>query len=333
MTAIHFEAPYWLVLAVLPALLIPRRRRPGRRTRPSIVDPALEAWSIRAIVTGGPRRLFWPIAWVSLVAALADPYGGPPDGQGVHRVIDLATVVDISPSMSARDIDPDRLGRAVREWRAIVERLPPARTSLVAFSAEAYPLLPLTTDLDVVGDYLAALAPTMTRRLGSNLAQALETAARSLEDSPPGSRAILVLSDGEIHAPESCERIARRLGEKGLPVFVLGLGSGAGVPIDDGTGRLRRDPATGRVHLTRLDASTLRAIARHAGGIYRTATGDDRDSEALAAGLSRLSPHPLERNDVARRRRFAPWAIGLAIACLAAILWWPMLRARPGDGL
>ncbi len=326
-------APYWLVLAALPFVMDRWRRRPSMRGRP-VVEPGLEGWSIRRPDPVRSRSA-WLIAWFALVTALADPVVGPSGDRAPARVVDLATVIDISPSMAAGDLAPSRLAQAAREWRALAQRLPPARTSLTAYSAESYPLLPLTTDLGIVADYLDELSPTMTRRTGSNLVQALETAAGSLAGSPAGGRALLVLSDGEVHAAGACEAIARRFRREGLPIFVLGIGTGRPVPIDDGTGRLLRDPETGRVHLTRLNATTLERIARLSGGAYVTATADAGDTRALVRSLSGLEAHPLDGATAATGTRLAPWAIALAIACLVMTLWSPVRAApyKPHDGL
>ena len=318
MSPLALLSPVWLGL--LPVPWLARAVWRHRPREPRLVSPGLETWALRSVEGDRLSALAWPLAWGALVLALGRPVFWPP-GTTPRDYRDIATIVDISPSMAARDVLPDRLSRAAREWRRLIPGLPPTRASLTAFSAEAYRLLPLSKDLDIVADYIEGLSPAMTRRRGSNLAQALEVAASGLRDSPRNGRAILLFSDGEVRSPRACERIARRFAEEGLPILILGIGQAAGAAIDEGAGRLLRDPATGRVHVSRLDARLLKRLARLSGGVYigshEGADGRQRLVEAIeglaARPLPGLSPRPID---------LAPVCLVLAAMCLA----WPIFR-------
>ncbi len=289
-----WSQPWWLLLLPLPWWLYRHARRRAQRELRALAAPVLwpllvhsAAGRVQARISAG----LFAAAWVLALVAASGPQlssGSDPAQAAPGLAVDVALVVDVSPSMAARDLPPSRLQRAKFELRDFITDARGLRLSLVAFSAQAYRLLPLTGDLDTVAYFVDALDSGLTRRHGSNLTMALELAARTLERSPPDSRAILVLSDGEAMDPAAVRAAGERLGRRGIPVLALGIGTRAGAPVRDPLGRfLSREK--GPV-ISRLDADLLEALARASGGRYVSLADDDRDWDAVWEALAALRP-------------------------------------------
>lgn len=334
---VALRAPWWLLLLPLPWLtrggpgrgalryIAPRARgrkpahagdtAPGpRRRAAAFADPHLLRWLLIGPAPGAGPRLV-RLAWLLIVIAASGPYL-PQASDGVRRFgLDVAVVLDISPSMAADDIEPTRLKRAVLELRDLVRRLGDDRAALIVYSAYAYRILPLTHDLELLNHYAGALGPELTRRHGSNLAQALEYAAQALGEDRTRGRAVVILSDGETGEHAGALAAADRLKERGIPVFALGIGSEAGTPVPGANGFLRT--ADGIV-VSRLDRALLAELARRSGGDYADARVDDRDWERFAAGLDSLRRSTVPPAEARTGYPLHPWLLSAGFALL---LW------------
>ncbi len=271
-----------------------------RRIRPwtAFAEARLLPWLIPRLIPrripgaahDGSRRLI-VTAWLLIAVAVSGPYLTAGGEKPARPALDIALVMDISPSMTANDLAPDRLQRARLEAYDLLHRLGGNRVALIAYSGYAYRVLPLTHDLPLVRGHIEALDPTLTRHHGSNLVQALEFAAQALTASADGGRAIILLSDGESTDGAEVMATAERFTARGIPVFALGVGTTAGAPVSAGSGHIRRPD--GSPVVSRLDRALLTAIAARSGGRYADVRSDDADSAHLLAGIARLTPqHP-----------------------------------------
>lgn len=220
-----------------------------------------------------------------LVAALAEPRGG----KQLHEVetsgIDLVLVVDLSRSMEAQDVSPDRLERARREILDLLDRTTGDRLGLVIFAAGAYPRMPLTLDHKALRLLAAELDTRTFEAQGSALHLALDEAVKLLENQPgDAGRAILVLTDGEIHDPGAALASAERAAAAGVAVYGLVIGS-APSPIPEPDGTFLLDPTSGAKVMTAPSTDVLTDIARLTGGAVATSVAGDEDIAQLDAEL------------------------------------------------
>jgi len=313
---VALHAPAWLLLLPLPWLLFRRRgaASAGAGQPPGFADRHLLKWLvIGATDTRGARAAH--LAWLLVVIAASGPYLPQVDDTARRAGADIAVVIDISPSMGANDVEPTRLKRAVLELRDLVRRLENDRVALVAYSAYAYRVLPLTHDLGLLAYYADALSPDLTRRHGSNLAQALEYAGQALGDDRARGRAVVVLSDGETEDRAGALAAAERLTRRGIPVFALGIGSPAGAPVPDAGGFLRT--ADG-IAISRPDRALLAELARRSGGEYAVARPDDGDWNRLAGGLDGLRRGMTTTGPGGAGYPVYPWLLAAAFVLL---LW------------
>ncbi len=321
---LYFSQGLWLLALPMPWLLWRLLRRHNRQRLGAFISPRLWRWVIREGSHGNTRysRAF-VAAWLLSITALSGPYyKGEAPGQASIRGADIAIIVDISPSMNVRDVTPDRLQRARFELHDFLARLRGDRVALLAYSANAYRLLPLTSDYSTVRHFIDALDTHLTRQHGSNLTQALEMAGQLLAHSRENSRAIVLLSDGESHDRGSVLQAGARLASQGIPVYALGVGTAAGGPVYDARGQfLRHEGATVISH---LDGSLLAGLAQRSGGVYTTMRSDDSDWETLFSGmqdLARDAPYP-EKN----RRGDLPLFPWMLAGGLLLFLWWGAQR-------
>jgi Ca-activated chloride channel homolog len=234
--------------------------------RPDMLRLALQAVGLAA----------GAIATAAFSAAMmrSDAPGGGGGGGGV----DVAIVIDVSMSMRAGDVAPDRLTEARRQLIDLLRAAPPDRAAVIAFAGDARVICPLTSDLDAVREAIATATPTAAAAGGSDIATALERAGEVLgqsgESGESGATAnghgrILLVSDGE-RGPGD-ERppapIAQALAARGVALTVIGVGTARGAPIPLREGRPGQTVSdeNHQPRLSRLDRDRLASLAEAAG--------------------------------------------------------------------
>ena len=225
------------------------------------------------------------LAAVALLAlALARPQFGTRVETLRRQGQDVMVALDVSRSMYAEDVAPNRLERAKIEIGRIIQRLDGDRIGLVAFAGDAFVQSPLTADYGAAMMFLTAMDPTLMSTQGTDLAKAVAVAVEALEETPPENRIVVIVTDGEDHEGGLAEAIAAATDAQ-VTIHTVGVGSPEGVPLPDvegieTSGRFRRDDQ-GNVITTRLNETALQDIALQTDGEYhRIGQG--------AGGLGRL---------------------------------------------
>ncbi len=243
---------------------------------------------LRSTVSVTARR--WKAGLVLVaVALLALALARPQFGTRVETVRrqgqDVVVALDVSRSMYAEDVAPNRLERAKIEVGRIIQRLDGDRIGLVAFAGDAFVQSPLTADYGAAMMFLNAMDPELMSAQGTDLARAIAVAIEALDETPPENRIIVVVTDGEDHEGGLAEALSTAAAA-GVTIHTVGVGSEEGVPLPEvggsgAGGRFRRDDQ-GNVITTRLNETALQDIALHTGGEYhRVGQG--------AGGLGRLA--------------------------------------------
>lgn len=285
----RFGAGTWLwalVLVPLLALLYWYASRRGRALLDRFGDHHLVR-RLRSSVNAAAVR--WKGALVlGAVALLGFALARPQFGTRVETLRrqgqDVMVALDVSRSMYAEDVAPNRLERARIEIGRIVQRLDGDRIGLVAFAGDAFVQSPLTADYGAAMMFLAAMDPTLMSTQGTDLARAVAVAVEALDETPAENRIVVIVTDGEDHEGGLAEAIAAAT-EAQVTIHTVGVGSVEGVPLPDpegveARGRFRRDDQ-GNVITTRLNETALQDLALQTGGEYhRIGLG--------AGGLERL---------------------------------------------
>ncbi|MBI3432739.1 MAG: VWA domain-containing protein [Hydrogenophilales bacterium] len=321
---LHWREPLWLGLAAVPLLFGGWRRR--RRARLlHYADAELLPWAVaRSEVekAGRLRALAQALAWILLALAAAGPRLPLElhDGQPMPRhLLTMMVVLDVSASMRATDIAPDRLTRARIELLDWLPKLQGERVGLIVFAGEAGVLLPPTDDMALLRRAIDQADPRLIDAQGTNLAGALDLARAQLAAAPGQAKAILLVTDAEAGSFDAAaQAAASALRKTHVPVFVLGMGSEAGapVPLSDG-GFAERD---GVQVLSRMDASPYRELAQTTGGRFAVVSDGDADWSALHdRGIARLPGDAVAPEHATAWRELYAWCLAPALVLLMAV--------------
>lgn len=265
----HFLHPAWL-LALPPLLLLTiwlARSTRADTNWSRIVDAQL--LRLLRVEEGRHGKTPWLLLgaiWTLAVLALASPAWNRTQLPAFRAPAAWVVVMDLSPSMAAADVSPNRVTRARYAAIDLLTAARDARVGLVAFAGEPHTVAPLTTDISTVRLLLQPLAPSLMPETGDRLGPALEEAQRLLEAGSSKHGQIIVFSDGSCDPVEAL-RVAQQLRQTGTTVNVVGVGSAGGAPEPDSKGDFVRD-AAGQVHLSRLQTEELRRVAAAGGGEY-----------------------------------------------------------------
>lgn len=315
-----------LVLVPLVALIVGLGWR--WRARALAALAAVEAQE-GLIPAGVGRARGWQAALaVAVAAALAVAAAGPRVGfdwqQRRMEGVSIVVVLDVSRSMDAADVAPSRMERARRELVDLAGVMTGDAVGLVLFAQGAWVRIPLTVDYDTFVWAVKDSATDTIRAQGTALSGALDAAVGMLGRAPASGRAILVVSDGEVHEPaEAVDAALARAREAGVRVYALGVGDSAGAPVPLPDGGFKKDDA-GQVVLSRLDEERLRALAAATGGAYvRSVVSDDDVRELYLTemrGKLEAAERGTRREQVWRERFQLPLAAALAGLVLSAAL-------------
>lgn len=256
----------WIIPLLLAAVLSSFR---ARERRLSLFVSSMMQKKLRP--ASGSRRRIWQAALLSAgvllcMVALARPQWGRTEQRVFKKGRDIVIALDVSRSMLANDVHPNRLERAKIDIMDLISELSGDRTALIAFRRKAVPLCPLTTDysflrhiLDMTGIHSAPVGET---DIGDAIAKAVEM----LSEDDSSHKAVLLISDGEDLTGRAIDE-AEKAAAKGIPVFTVGFGRSAGSAIPDPETGIKLQ-YKGQEVVSKLDNDTLYRIARASGGAY-----------------------------------------------------------------
>jgi Ca-activated chloride channel family protein len=230
--------------------------------------------------------------------------------------IDIVIALDVSKSMMARDMLPNRLGKAKQEIRGVIERLKGDRIGLVVFAGEAFIQCPLTLDYSAAGFLLASVDNSSISVQGTSLTAALEMSTRAFAQQEKKHKVLLLLTDGEDHEGGAIEK-AEEARQQGIKIYTVGIGNPEGepIPILDRNGKqmgFKKDES-GEVVVSRLDEVTLQKISLATGGKYFHATAGEIELDRIFDEVNSMEKKELEGALVTRYDDRFQWPLLLAI--------------------
>jgi Ca-activated chloride channel family protein len=261
------------------------------------------------------------VAVTFLILALARPQFGTRVETVTSEGQDVMVVLDVSRSMLAEDVSPNRLERARLEIMRIVQRLNGDRIGLVAFAGNAFVQSPLTVDYGAAALFLNAMDTDLIPIQGTNLGEALTVALDAFEEGTRDHRVLIVVTDGEDHEGE-IEGALERARDEGVQIHTVGIGSLDGTPIPEFTasgersGFVRDDE--GAVVTTRLDESTLERVSEVTGGRYFPALGPGANLDPLVEEVAGGEGRELEAREITLFDEQFQIFLGFALVLLLA---------------
>jgi Ca-activated chloride channel family protein len=235
--------------------------------------------------------------------------------------IDMVVALDVSNSMLARDMQPNRLGKAKQEIRGIIQRLKGDRIGLVVFAGQAFVQCPLTLDYSAAVFLLDAVDVNSVSVQGTSLSTAVEIAAKAFDQREKQHKVLLLLTDGEDHEGGALEA-AEAARKEGVKIYTVGIGNPAGepIPILDRSGNqvgFKKDE-NGEVIVSKLDDVTLQKMSLATGGKYYHASAGELELDRIFEEISGMEKKELEGTLVTRYDDRYQWPLLLAIILLAA---------------
>ncbi len=324
---LHFLHPAWLLALPLLALIFVSSARRGRGSDGAwarLVDAhLLPLLRLSGAGRGRSPWLIMAIAWTLAVLALASPTWRRVTLPGYRAPGAWVMLLDLSPSMGAADVMPDRATRARFAIADLLGAAEDARVALVAFAGEPYTVTPLTTDVATIRTLLQPLSPQLMPEAGHELSPALLEAARLLRAANAGRGQVIVLTDG-FDDDDQALATATDLERHGITIHVVGIGTASGAPERDAAGGFIRDER-GNIVITRMQSDLLQRLASAGGGRFVTLSR----LPTLIATLHAAPSPELDPGASSPESRVASWR-NEGIWLMPPLLLFAALMARKG---
>lgn len=235
-------------------------------------------------------------AFILLVIGLANPQVGTRMEEVKQEGVDIFIALDVSKSMLAEDVKPNRLEKAKYEIRNLVSRLAGDRIGMIVFSGEAYTQFPLTIDYSAANLLLDIVDVESVPNPGTAIGTAITQALKSFNVEDPSTKVLVIITDGENNSGDAIEQ-AKEASGKGVLIYTIGMGSptGAPIPIYNAAGQqvdFKRD-RSGNIVLTKLDEISLQEIASIGKGRYYRATNTQDELDAIYKEINALQKREL----------------------------------------
>jgi Ca-activated chloride channel family protein len=264
------------------------------------------------------------ISILFLLLALLKPQWNKKEEVVAQEGRDLFVALDISRSMLAEDVQPDRLTYAKQKIKDLVQRLDAERVGLILFSGSAFVQCPLTTDRSAFNLYLDQVDVETISSGSTALDQALREALRAFNRIPERKNKLMVIfTDGEDFS-SNLSSLKQEAQKENLRIFTIGVGTpeGAPIPLYDTSGKRigHQQDEKGSIVITRLNEGILRTLAHDAGGIYLRITNDDSDMKTLVQNVHTFEKEKLGDKTISQLEEQYPYF--LMVSFISLILEW-----------
>lgn len=287
----RFENPIYLwLLLIIPILIIMKimmwyvqRKKLSRIGNPTLLKELMPDISrFRPWV----KFLLLITALSSLILALARPQFGSKISHEKRNGIEAIIALDISNSMLAQDVQPSRLDKSKLMIENLINSFINDKIGLVVFAGEAYVQLPITSDYVSAKMFLSDITPNLISAQGTDIARAIRVSLSSFTQQKGVGKAIILITDGEDNEGGALESV-KEAKEKGVNVFILGVGDSKGAPIPLGNGEYLKDNH-GQTVMTALNENMCKEIAQAGSGTYIHIDNTSLAQEQLNNELSKL---------------------------------------------
>ena len=235
------------------------------------------------------KFIIWTTAWMLIVIGMADPQTGSKLEKIKRKGVDMIFALDVSNSMLAQDITPNRLERAKQAIIHLLGKLENDRVGLIVFAGKSYIQMPMTTDYSATRLFLSEISPGMVPVQGTAIGEAIETSASAFGNTKQ-SKAIIVITDGENFEDNAVEA-AKAVADKGIRVYTIGIGlpEGAPIPVYSGTTQIGyKKDASGMTVITRINEPMLEEIAKAGKGMFVRANNSQSGVQEVFDQINKL---------------------------------------------
>ncbi len=258
------------------------------------------------------------IAFLFVLIGLINPQIGTKLEEVKRKGADIMICLDVSNSMNAEDLQPNRLERSKQALLKLLEKLKGDRIGIIVFGGQAYVQLPITTDYAAAKLFLGSINTGMIQTQGTAIGNAIELAMESFGKDEGKNKAIVVITDGENHEDDA-KSVAELALEKGITVHTIGIGSEQGSPIPIFKNNIRegyRKDKEGNTIITKLNEPMLQEIAAAGNGIYVRATNADVGLRNILDAIDSLEKKEFESKMYSDYEDQFQWFIAAAFILL-----------------
>ena len=242
------------------------------------------------------KFIFLTIAIVSIIFALSDPQFGSKLEKVKRKGAEIIIALDVSNSMLAEDIKPNRLERAKQAISKLVDNLENDRIGLVVFAGDSYIQVPVTSDYTAAKMFLSSINTNIVSKQGTAIGSAIDLAMNSFTPESEMEKALIIITDGENHEDDAV-KAAKLAKEKGITIHTIGMGSpqGAPIPLNKGYGQtIFQQDKDGNTVISKLDQKTLQEIANAGEGVFIRANNTQTGLNKLFERINKMEKKEME---------------------------------------
>ncbi|MGC6429781.1 MAG: VWA domain-containing protein [Jejuia sp.] len=255
------------------------------------------------------------LAFLCLAIALVNPKIGTKLETVKREGVDIVFAVDVSKSMLAEDIAPNRLEKAKQLVTQIINNLASDRVGIIAYAGKAFPQLPITTDYASAKMFLNNMNTDMLSSQGTAINEAIKLSKTYFDNDEQTNRVLIIISDGEDHS-EAAIDVAEEANEEGIRIFTIGVGDLKGGPIPlkrNGVVVSYKKDNQGETVITKLNEDTLKGIASEAAGAYINGKITNDVVESIREILNKMDKTEFEAKQFADFKDQFQWFLGFGI--------------------
>jgi len=312
---------FWLLLSIPVLILLFLGVWVWKKTtQKKFADPALlkKLSPDQSIFKSILKIILISLALGCMVIALVNPKIGTKLETVKREGVDVVFAIDVSKSMLAEDIAPNRLEKSKQLITQIINNLASDRIGIIAYAASAFPQLPITTDYASGKMFLQAMNTDMLSSQGTAIYDAIELAKTYYNDEEQTNRVLFLVSDGEDHQG-NVNAIAEEAAKEGIKIFTIGVGLEKGGPIPikrNGVVQRYKKDNQGNTVITKLNKTTLKEIADKANGVYIEGRNTAKVVEEVTTILQNMDKKEFEAKQFADFKDQFQWFLGIGLFLL-----------------
>ncbi len=315
------DPTYFYYFAIIPVLIVFfllafwwKKRTQKKFTNPVLLEKlAPNSSTFKAVL----KLSFLLIGLSFLIISLVNPKMGTKLKTIKREGVDVVFALDVSKSMLAEDIAPNRLEKAKQIISKIIDKLGSDRVGIIIYAGNAYPLLPITTDHAAAKMFLQNANPDLVSSQGTAISKALNLAKTYYNNDEQTNRFLIILSDGEDHQTET-KQVALNLANDGIKVYTIGVGTETGGPIPikiNGTIGYKKD-RKGETVITKRKPDVLQGIADAANGTYIDGNKTQKPVDFIEKIITNAQKSEFETTQFSDYKDQFQWFIGLGFLFL-----------------
>ncbi|MES2287787.1 MAG: VWA domain-containing protein [Bacteroidota bacterium] len=264
------------------------------------------------------KFILFTLAFAMVIIGIVNPQVGTKLEEVKRKGADLMICLDVSNSMKAEDLQPNRLEKAKQAISRLINKLEGDRIGIIVFGGEAYVQLPITTDYSAAKLFLESINTDMIPTQGTAIGTAIDLALESFGKDEGKNKAIVIITDGENHEDDAI-KAAELAAEKGITIHTIGMGSAEGAPIPVYKNNVResfRKDKDGNTVVTKLNEQALQEIAAAGNGIYVRASNSDAGLNSVLDEVSKLEKKQFESKMYSDYEDRFQWFVAAALVLL-----------------